>query len=246
MLGYIIYGDGPKRPELGERQLPGGAFVTLRMGQQSHPMGPLALRRARQGARRMREAGVRSAVFPVDFPYTALFIRQGVCPVDTLPLRRALAAPLTRRRLEGLGLQPTQAVVAVTGDRASRDVAECTKALALSYRYVLLGVRGGGEEFARSLRREYGISLLLGPSPDQLDRADALVMFTPREDLKRDNPVLYTLYPGGEAGRGRLPLSLPAALGSRMEANCDQEQLAAALYALGGLPLETLLAEIPC
>ena len=35
---------------------------------------------------------VRSAVFPVDFPYTALFIRMGVLPVDTLPLRRALAA----------------------------------------------------------------------------------------------------------------------------------------------------------
>ena len=58
MLGYILYGDGPKRPELGERQLPGGAFVTLRMGQAAHPMGPLALSRARQGARRLREAGV--------------------------------------------------------------------------------------------------------------------------------------------------------------------------------------------
>ena len=31
----------------------------------------------RQGARMLRESGVRSAVFPVDFPYTALFIRQG-------------------------------------------------------------------------------------------------------------------------------------------------------------------------
>ena len=50
MLGYILYGDGPKRPELGERQLPGGAFVTLRMGQAAHPTGPLALSRARQGA----------------------------------------------------------------------------------------------------------------------------------------------------------------------------------------------------
>ena len=58
MLGYILYGDGPKRPELGERQLPGGAFVTLRMGQAAHPTGPLALSRARQGARRLREAGV--------------------------------------------------------------------------------------------------------------------------------------------------------------------------------------------
>ena len=221
MLGYIVYGDGPKRPELGERQLPGGTFVTLRMGLSAHPHGPLALARARQGARRLREAGVRAAVFPVDFPYTALFIRQGVSPVDTLPLRRALAAPLTRRRLEGLALAPT-------------------------HRYVLLSVRTGGEDFARSLRREYGISLLLRPSPDQLDRADALVLFDPRPDLALDNPILYTLYPGGEAGRGRLSLCLPASLGAQVEANCDPEQLAAALYAAGGVPLEAFLAETAC
>lgn len=245
MLGYILYGDGPKRPEVGERQLPGGSFVTLRLGVSAHPMGPLAMARARQGARRLREAGVRSAVFPVDFPYTALFIRQGIVPVDTLPLRRALAAPLTRRRLEALGLPPTQAVVAVSAERAAREAAETAKALALSYRYVLLSARSGGEELARSLRREYGISLLLGPSPDQLDRADALVLFAPRGDLALDNPILYTLYPGGEAGRGRLPLLLPPALGEQVESNCDQEQLAAALYALGGLSLESLLAEIP-
>lgn len=244
MLGYIQYGEGPRRPELGERQLSGGNFVTLGMGLQAHPNGPLALYRARQGARMLREAGVRSAVFPVDFPYTALFIRQGILPVDTLPLRRALAAPLTRRRLEAEGFLPTQAVVAVLGERPVREVTECAKALALSYRYVLLSVRGG-EEFAKSLRREYGISLLLEPSPDQLNRADALVMFSPRGGLTLDNPILYTLYPGGEAGRGRLPLCLPAAVEERTETNCDKEQLAAALYAMGALSLETLLAEIP-
>ena len=246
MLGYIIYGDGPKKPELGESQLPGGTFTTLRMGQAAHPNGPLALRRARKSARRLREAGVRSAVFPVDFPYTALFIRQGVCPVDTLPLRRALAAPLTRRRLEEKGLPSTEAVVAVAGDRASRELLETAKALALSYRYVLLSVRGGEEAFARSLRREYGVSLLLRPSQEQLDRADALLLFAPRGDLALENPILYTLYPGGEAGRGRLPLRLPEALSSRLEPNCGFEQLAAALYAMGGLTLETLLAEISC
>lgn len=245
MLGYIIYEEGPRRPELGERQLSGGNFVTLRMGLQAHPNGPLALFRARQGARMLRESGVRSAVFPVDFPYTALFIRQGVLPVDTLPLRRALAAPLTRRRLENGGFQPTRAVAAVSGDRAIREVTECAKALALSYRYVLLSVRGDAEPFARNLRREYGISLLLDPSPDQLDRADALVLFSPRTDLSLNNPILYTLYPGGEAGRGRLPLCLPPALAEQTEANCDREQLAAALHAMGALTLETLLAEIP-
>ena len=98
MLGYIAYGDGPKRPELGERRLLGGRFVTLRMGQSAHPNGLLARRRALTGARRLWEMGVRSAVFPLDFPYTALFIRQGVCPVDTLPLRQALAAGGWRRR----------------------------------------------------------------------------------------------------------------------------------------------------
>ena len=244
MLGYIIYGEGPKRPELGDLQLSGGNFVTLRMGLEAHPNGPLARYRARQGARLLREAGARSAVFPVDFPYTAMFIRQGILPIDTLPLRRALAAPLTRRRLEAGGFQPTQAVVAIAGDRAVREVTECAKALALSYRYVLLSARGA-EAFAKSLRREYGISLLLDPSPDQLNRADALVLFSPRTDLSQENPILYALYPGGEAGRGRLPLCLPAGIRTQTAANCDAEQLAAALYAIGALPLETLLAEIP-
>ena len=40
----------------------------------------------------------------------------------------------------------------------------------------------------------------------------ALVLFSPRTDLALNNPILYTLYPGGEAGRGRLPLCLPPAL----------------------------------
>ena len=46
MLGYIMYGEGPKRPELGERQLSGGTFVTLQMGLQARPNGPLAHFRA--------------------------------------------------------------------------------------------------------------------------------------------------------------------------------------------------------
>jgi len=193
-------------------------------------------------SRQMREAGVRTAVFPVDFPYTALFIRQGILPVDTLPLRRALAAPLVRRRLEDAGLDPAQAVVALSGDRPLRELTEAAKALALNYRYVLLSVRGG-EEFARDLRREYGISLLLKPSADQLDRADALVLFAPRGDLAGENPIFYTLYPGGEAGRGRLPLHLPQALAAQLAPNCGFEQMAAALYAQGALSLEDLLAE---
>ena len=109
----------------------------------------------------------------------------------------------------------------------------------------LLSARDGGEVLARELRREYGISLLLDPARDQLDRADALLLYAPRPDLAGDNAVLWGLYPGGELGRGRLPLVLPAALAEQVEPNCGREQLTAALYALGVLPLEAVLAEIP-
>ena len=242
MLGYISWGNGPKRPILGERRLAGGRFMGLTMRAAVRPRGPLSQARAGRAARWLREAGVRYAVFPVDFPYTALFVRQGVVPIETVPLRRALAAPMTRRRLESLGRAPTEAVVGVYGERMSRELWDGAKTLALHYRYVLLDAPGA-EELARELRREYGISLLLRPSPDQMERADALLLFSPRKDLTGENPILYTLYPGGEGGRGRLPLVLPP---DQAEPNCDREQLAAALYAQGVVTLEDLLGEIPC
>lgn len=245
MLGYIAYGDGPKRPVLAEKKLGGGRFLALTIRESQRPAWPLALSRAKRAARQLRESGVRWAVFPVDFPYTALFIRQGVSPIETISLRRALAAPLTRRGLERLGLSPTEAVVGISGDRMTRELWDTAKALALSFRYVLLSAPEG-ETLARELRREYGISLLLHPSPDQLERSDALLLFAPRKELAGNNPILYTLYPGGEGGRGRLPLVLPAALAEQAEPNCDGEQLAAALFVQGAVTLEALLAEIPC
>jgi len=241
MLGYIVYGDGPKKPDFGERRVAGIVFAELRLGASARPDAPLPAYRARRAAAKWRETGVRTAVFPVDFPYTSVFIRQGICPVNPLPLRRRLAPSLVKRLLLERELQPTQAVVGISGERAAGELADAAKTLALSYRYVLLSVRAGGEELAKNIRRDYGASLLLKPSTEQLDRADALLLFAPRPDLRLENPILYTLYPGGEAGRGRLPLALPPAICQEVEPNCDQEQLAAALYDAGALPPEALL-----
>jgi len=244
MLGYVAYGDGPARPQVQRRNIAGGGFLAVSLRRSRRPGNPAARWRAVSAAGKLRAQGVRQAVFPVDFPYLSLFIRQGICPVDTLPAQQALAAPLVRRRLEELGLGPTQAVAAVSTERMSRVVAETVKALALSYRYVLLSAREGEEDFARSLRREYGVSLLLRPTVEQLDRADALVLFAPRGDLAGSNPIFYTLYPGGERERGQVPLALPAAIEEQLEPNCDRGQMAAALHAMGALSLETLLGEI--
>lgn len=244
MLGYIRYGDGPKRPEAGVWRLPSGTMATLTLGEERRPGALTARRRAVRGAELLLEQGVRRAVFPLDFPYTALFLRRGVCPVEALPLERRLAAGAVRRRLERLGLDRGQAVAAVSAAGMDSFVMDTVRDLTLSYRYVLLWTPEGGDAFARQLRREYGASVLLRPSPEQLDRADALVLFAPRGDLALKNPVVYTLYPGGEACR--LGLRPPMAYREQADPNCAMDQLAAALHSLGEVTAEQLLAEIPC
>lgn len=240
MLGYISYGDGPRRPAPERRQLLGASFAMLRMAE--GPGGLLGRRRAAAAARSLRAVGVRRAVLPADFPWKSLFAQQGVAPMDVLPLRRALAVPLVQRQLAERGLGGTQAVVAVSGQHLSRELLEATRALAIHYRYVLLDVPGG-EEVARSLRREFGVSLLLS-GPEQLRRADALLLYSPREGLPGENDICYALYPSGELGWHGARYGLPAALAQQVEPRCCREQLLAALYAAGALPLEDILAEM--
>ena len=51
MLGYIEYGDGPKRPELSQRQLAGGTFAVLALGQSAHSASPLTPKIGRASCR---------------------------------------------------------------------------------------------------------------------------------------------------------------------------------------------------
>jgi hypothetical protein len=115
--------------------------------------------------------------------------------------------------------------------------------LAVAFRYVMLAVPEGGEDLARELRRTYGVSLLLKPTRDQLERADALVLFSPRTDLSCENKVFCALYPGGEFTRGRIPVELSGEWIRPLPPNCDREQLAAALYAMGHLAAEGVFGE---
>lgn len=244
MIAYISYRKDHRSPSISRRVIAGAAFPVLSYPWQRHPAGPLSRRMALLWAGRLKREGVRSAVFPLDFPYTALFIRQGILPADPLPLQMALAPHLVRRRLDALGLEPTRAVVALSGQRLTAELADAARMLALAYRYVFLDVPSGGEGFARSLRRSFGVSLLLDPSPVQLQRADALLLYTPRTDLSLDHPVCYALYPG--AGEKGIPLRLPVAAAAAVDANTCQEQLAFALFAQRKLTLDQFLAEIPC
>lgn len=188
-------------------------------------------RRSSAAARKLQKAGVRRVVLPEDFAYGALLEKRGILAADTLALRRELAAEQVRRGLEDRGLTAGQA--AVSADAMSAELVRTVTELALRCRYVLLDVPHGGPELAGRLRREYGIALRLAPDRAQMAAAEALVLFAPRTDLRRDNPVVVEAYRGAEAPLP--PLLLPPALEEQLPPDCCRIQLLAALRESGAL-----------
>ena len=199
---------------------------------QRGPRTPEAIlrRRVLAAGKRLRKLGVTQAVLPAGFPYGQELARCGLRPVSTLPLRRILAADWVRWVLEEKGQSPAGARVAVCAAQLTGEVVRTVTELSLRHRYVLLDLPYGGEELCRQLRREYGVSLLLGPSREQLEGSDALVLFDARTDLK--NPAALALY---DESQPLPPLLLPPALEEKLPKGCDRGQLLAALREQGSL-----------
>ena len=191
-----------------------------------------ARRRVLSAARRLRKAGVTRVVLPEDFPFGAQMEKAGVAPVSTLPLRRSLAADLTRAAMAARGISGSGARVAVAGDQLSGELVRTVTELALGHRYLTVDVPYGAEALAGQLRREYGVSLLLSPTRQQLEEADVLVLFAPRTDLRRKNPVVVPLY---DETAPLPPLLLPPALEDQLPPACGRPQLLAALVEGGVL-----------
>ena len=197
------------------------------------PRTPAAVirRRAAAAARKLEKAGVRRVVLPDDFAYRDVLEKRGIGAVDTLALRRELAAEQTCRGLEDRGL--SGGTVAVSADAMSAELVRTVTELSLRCRYVLLDVPYGGPDLAGRLRREYGVALRLEPDLARLGEAEALVLFAPRTDLRRNNPVVVEAYRGSEAPLP--PLLLPPALEEQLPAGCCRIQLLAALRESGAL-----------
>jgi hypothetical protein len=123
--------------------------------------------------------------------------------------------------------------VAVVGDQLTGELVRSVTELALRHRYVLLALPRGGEELCRQLRREYGVSLLLTQERERLEEAEALVLFSPRTDIRQRNAVALPLYEGEE--RPLPPLQLPPALEEQLPEGMDRPRLLAALQEAGVL-----------
>lgn len=189
-------------------------------------------RRVLSAAKRLRKAGVTRAVLPADFSYEEQLAKYGVRPVSTLTLRRELAADWIRWLLAEKGLPAAGAKVAVTAAQLTGEVVRTVTELVLRHRYVLLDLPYGGEDLCRQLRREYGVSLLLGPSKDQLEGAEALVQFDARTDLTCKNPAVLRLY---DESALLPPLILPPVLEEKLPAGLNRAQLLAVLREAGAL-----------
>ena len=129
-------------------------FLCARMAQDRRRNPLTERRRLRTAGKKLLRQRVEQVVLPAGASAEAL--PEGLRPVETLSLRRAIAADWCGELL--------------------RLVTE----LALRHRYLILKVPFGGEELCRRLRREYGVSIVLNPETER-EPVSVHIAFDPTE-----------------------------------------------------------------
>ena len=152
---------------------------------------------------------------------------EGLRPVETLSLRRAIAADWCGELLRFRRENPAGARVLITADALSGEVVRTVTELALRHRYLLMEVPYGGEELCRRLRREYGVSLLLHPGAGET--ADIQLAFDVAERRGESFLPLYDeTFP--------MPhLTLPPEIEARLPEQANRGQLLSVLWETGVL-----------
>ena len=239
MVGYLTWAEpqkGQRSVRVEERHILRMRFLQTEIANSPH--GALLRRRCVAAGKKLRKRGVTQVVLPEEFPFRDVLAKCGLRPVSTLALRRALAADWVRWGLTEKSQPVAGARVAVSAAALTGEAVRTVTELCLRHRYVLLDLPYGGEELCRQLRREYGVSLLLGPSKDQLEGAEALVLFDPRTDLSMANPVALRLY---DENQSLPPLTLPPELEEALPEGADRGQLLAVLREAGAVKREQIV-----
>lgn len=241
MVGMILWVPMQQRnARMMERRVMQMSFLCVQIPRSPRTPEFMIRRRVRWAAGRLRRLGVNRVVLPEDFSWLELLERRGIRPMETVGLRRRLAVEWTRSALEARGLPGNR--VAVSARKMTAEVVRTVTELSLGHRYVLADLPRGGEELCRRLRREYGVSVLLGPDREQMESAEALVLFDPREDLHPQGGVVLELY------REDVPLpelELPPALEDQLPTGVDRGELLAALEEGGALRYGQITVKAP-
>lgn len=233
MVGWLIWKEPEKRRrniEVCERQILHVRFLGVEILRGQKTPDAILRRRVLAAAKRLQKLGVRKVILPEGFLWQEQLEQREIQPVSTVPLRQMLAADWVRWDLENRSIPMSGARVAVVCGGLSGAAVRTVTELALRHRYVMLKVPYGGEELCRQLRREYGISLLLKPSREQMESADATVLFEPWEAGR---------------GQGKIPLydetiempalSLPPALEDFLPPGAERNQMLTVLLEAGAI-----------
>ena len=235
MLGMILWKDhrrGKRAVTIGERCVLHVRFACAEIERGERTPVAVLRRRVRSAMRRLEKLGVTEMVLPENFEISNVWEEVGIRPVSTLALRRAIAADWVRLALEEQGITGTSVRIAVAAEEMNGELVQAVTELSLRYRYVLLDLPRGGEELTRHLRREYGISLLLSPSQEQVAGAEAVVLFSPKQAWNEKNPVVLRLFDEQVPLPG---LALPLAIEEQLPDGLNRGQLLAALRQTGTL-----------
>ena len=172
MLGWLCWSE--RRERAGRAELAGLPVLRVPVRRKNGTPEWLVRRRVRAAGRALARAGVRRAILPEEFPYGALLAGEGVFPVETLPLWRALAAELAWRALRERGAGGEGA--AVCADALTGEVRRTVEALLRRCRTVSLDAPDPEGAYARALRRSLGAALRTGDAG-----AEVRLLFARRE-----------------------------------------------------------------
>ena len=233
MVGLLVWKKPEKRRrsvELCERQILHVRILCAEILRGPKTPDTVLRRRVLAAVKRLQKLGIRKVILPEDFLWRDQLEQREIQPVSTVPLRQMLAADWVRWDLENRKIPSSGARVAVVCGGLSGAAVRTVTELALRHRYVMLKVPYGGEELCRQLRKEYGISLLLKPSQEQMESADVTVLFEKW---------------GEGRVRGRLPLydetmkmpelSLPPALEDFLPPGTERNQMLTVLLEAGAI-----------
>ena len=108
------------------------------------PTGWWGERRVERALRALQKRGVRTVLLPDGFQRWETLEALGLRPVDPVPLLQAAAGPLALALLARAGIAPTQATVALRGERAGPELRRAAELLCPQVRQLVIDAPRGG------------------------------------------------------------------------------------------------------
>lgn len=113
----------------------------------------------RKGARLLSAHRITRVLVPPQFIWWPILTQAGLRPVETNALRCMLVPSWAKAIMASVGLRPEQAIVRLSGDRETPDMALAAHQLCSMVRNLIIDVPGG-ENLAARMRKEYGLPIL--------------------------------------------------------------------------------------